>query len=78
VNLVGLLDISLIEPIFVSLTKHNAVMGDWLIREFIRRGLYAHSALVGKLVLCDHIRLVDRIRIMLEKTIEVIASASNN
>ncbi len=53
-------------------------MGDWLIREFIRRGLYTHSALVGKLVLCDHARLIDRIRIMLEKTIEVLATASEN
>jgi hypothetical protein len=79
-NLVGLVEIKagLIEPIFVSLATHNAIMGDWLIREFIHRGLYAHSALVGKLVLCDHARLIERIRIMLDKTIEVLATASDN
>jgi hypothetical protein len=53
-------------------------MGDWLIHEFIRRGLYAHSALVGKLVLCDHVRLIDRLRIMLNKTIEVLATAAES
>jgi len=79
-NLVGLVEIKagLIEPIFVSLATHNAVMGDWLIHEFIRRGLYAHSTLVGKLVLCDHARLIDRLRIMLNKTIEVLATAAES
>ena len=75
-NLVALVEIKagLIEPIFVALATHNAVMGDWLIREFIRRGLYAHSALIGKLVLCDSARLIDRLRIMLDKTIEVLSA----
>lgn len=26
----------LIEPIFISIATHNAVMGDWIIQEFIR------------------------------------------
>ena len=79
-NLVALVEIKagLIEPRFVARATHNAVMGDWLIREFIRRGLYAHSALIGKLVLCDSARLIDRLRIMLDKTIEVLAAASEN
>jgi len=79
-NLVALVEIKtgLIEPIFSALATHNAAMGDWLIREFIRRNLFTHSALVGKLVLCDRARLIDRIRIMLDKTVEMLANAAEN
>lgn len=62
----------------MSLATHNEVMGDWLIHEFIQRGLFAHSTLVGKLVLCDHSRLIDRLRIMLNKIIEVLKAAAES
>jgi len=79
-NLVALVEIKtgLIEPIFAALATHNAAMGDWLIREFIRRNLFTHSALVGKLVLCDRARLIDRLRIMLDKTVVTLATAAEN
>jgi len=36
-SLVQLMEIKagLIEPIFISITMHNAAMGDWIINEFI-------------------------------------------
>jgi len=69
---------SLIEPIFISIAEHNATMGDWIINEFIKNKHYQHAALVGKLVLCDRSRLIDRLRIMLDKTVETLLLASNN
>jgi len=79
-SLVQLMEIKagLIEPIFISIATHNAQMGDWIINEFIRQKVLQHSALIGQLVLCDNTRLIDRIRIMLDKIIDTFATSSEN
>jgi hypothetical protein len=79
-SLVELMELKagLIEPIFISLATHNAAMGDWILQEFIHNKFFQHSALIGKLVLCDSVRLIDRIRIMLEKTVETLVAAVEN
>ena len=51
-------------------------MGDWIINEFITNKLFQYSELIGKLVLCDKARIVDRTRLMLDKTIEILNSTS--
>jgi hypothetical protein len=78
-NLVKLVEIKsgLIEPILISIALHNAAMGDWIINEFMTKRHYEHASLIGKLALCDRTRLVDRISILLTKTVDTLTSTEN-
>jgi len=51
-------------------------MGDWIINKFINNKLFQHSALIGKLVLCDPSQIVNRIRIMLDMTVDTLTTAA--
>jgi hypothetical protein len=52
----------MIEPTFVSISTHNAEMGDWIIRRFIStKGFEKHAGLCGKIVVCDKQRVGDRL-----------------
>lgn len=53
---------AMIEPTFVSISTHNAEMGDWIIKRFITTpGFEKHSSLCGKIILCDKEKVIDRL-----------------
>ena len=66
---------SMIEPTFVSIATHNSEMGDWIIKRFISTpGFEKHASLCGKIIICDELKVVDRLQLLLQKILEILHS----
>lgn len=64
---------AMIEPTFVSISTHNASMGDWIIKRFITTpGFEKHAGLCGKIIICDKDKVVDRLQLLLEMILVTI------
>lgn len=65
---------SMIEPTFVSIATHNSEMGDWIIKRFISTpGYEKHASLCGKIIICDQLKVVDRLQLLLQKILEILS-----
>ena len=65
----------MIDPTFVSIATHNAEMGDWIIKRFIStEGLEKHASLCGKIIICDREKVVDRLKLLLLKILELLSN----
>ena len=63
----------MIDPTFVSISTHNAEMGDWIIKRFIStKGFEKHAGLCGKIVVCDKQRVGDRLQMVQDCILETL------
>jgi len=57
---------SMIEPTLVSISTHNAEMGDWIIKRFLTTdGFEKHAGLCGKIIACDKQMVPNRLQMLL-------------
>jgi len=70
---------SMIEPTLVSISAHNAEMGDWIIKRFITtEGFEKHANLCGKIIVCDKKMVSVRLQLLLQRIIETLKKISNS
>lgn len=69
----------MIEPTLVSISTHNAEMGDWIIKRFITtEGFEKHANLCGKIIVCDKKMVAGRLQLLLQRIIETLKKISTN
>ena len=70
---------SMIEPTLVSISAHNAEMGDWIIKRFITtEGFEKHAGLCGRIIVCDKEMVSARLQLLLHRIVETLAKISTN
>ena len=68
----------MIEPTLVSIASHNPEMGDWIIQKLITTpGYEKHASLCGKIIICDKSKVVDRLKLLMTKILELFVQINN-
>jgi len=69
----------MIEPTLVSISTHNAEMGDWIIKRFLTtEGFEKHAVLCGKIIVCDKKMVPTRLQLLLQRIVETFKKISLN
>ena len=69
----------MIEPTLVSISTHNAEMGDWIIKRFLTtEGFEKHAFLCGKIIVCDKKMVPTRLQLLLQRIVETFKKISLN
>jgi len=67
----------MIEPTLVSISAHNAEMGDWIIKRLITtEGFEKHAGLCAKIILCDRLVVTTRLQLLLQRIVETLKKIS--
>lgn len=57
----------MIEPTLISISTHNQAMGDWIVERLLsRQSFEKHSALAGKIIVCDQAKVAERLFMLLD------------